>query len=229
MPYHTEIMFFEILKLNYYLTGNESLKLNILEEAFYALQDVINIKEELTINNIFEEELEKLLENFSNSFVIEDDEIIISEDIELVYDEIIMKIPTLKEIDYAIQEYVQNVIVYKSLQIPVPIEETKELFEINLRIMQLYIMLGENEFKNKNIFSIISQIKVFTDMLKNKLNEIDNTMLYKIKMCCAHYNGRYLLDEEDYFTNSNWNIALFSNNRNQIYSLSYDKLQYLSE
>jgi len=48
-------------------------------------------------------------------------------------------------------------------------------------------------------------------------------MQNKLKMCCAHFNSLYLLDEDDDFINSNWNIILFS--KRQINALSYAEIE----
>ena len=152
-----------------------------------------------------------------------------NENIELVFDEILETYPILTEIDCALEEYVQNIIIYKSLNLTIPLKETSYIFQMNQKIMQLYIALAEADYYNKNTFSIITQIKVYLDKLKNEINEADNKMLNKIKMCCAYFNSLYLTDEEEYFANSSWSIALFSNNEKQLLSLSYDKIQYLCD
>lgn len=229
MPYHTEILFFEIFKLYYSVTNTNSLKMETLEEAFYSLQDIINSKEELAINNIFEEELQNLFETLPEAFTFEDDEIIINEDIELVFDQILMKFPTLKPIDFSIQEYIQNIIMYDSLNLPIPLQDTQELFNINRRIIQIYLSIAEHDFKDLPFLNIIKYLNDTTNTFKEKLNELDNTMLNKIKMCCAYYNSLYLQDEETFFTNANWYIILFSNNAEQLQCLGYDKLEYMTE
>ena len=64
MPYHTEIMILEILDLYNRTTEEDSINLELLEQAFYSAQDLINAREELEINNSFDEELDNLLDLF---------------------------------------------------------------------------------------------------------------------------------------------------------------------
>ena len=49
MPYHTEILFFEIFKLYYTITDESAINLKLLEETFYEFQDIINNKEDISI------------------------------------------------------------------------------------------------------------------------------------------------------------------------------------
>jgi len=229
MSYHTEIMLFEILYLNYNITKSFSINKDLLEEAFYNLQDIINNNEDLAINNIFDQELDNFIEQLPDYISVEEDEVIINDDLDIIFDELIQIYPTLTEIDYDIQEYVHNLIIYNSLNLPIPLTETKELFDLNRKIIQLYLIIAEQDFNNKNNLISILYLKNLINQFKDILNKLDDTMLNKIKMCCAYYNNEYLEDEKEYFINSDWSIILFSNKTNQIKSLSYNKLEYMCE
>lgn len=226
MTYHTEFMIVAILNIYESMTEESSINLETLERAFYTFQDILNSKEHLETAFVFEEELENLVENIPG-FSLEADELVI-DDITIIYDELLLKYPITTEIDGYLDEYVQNLAIYQDLELPIPLEDTKEFFELNERILKLYIGASMNEFEGKDNRALLLTIKLLKNELEEKVDNADEVMINKIKMCLAYHNGMILSENEEHFTNSAWKVILFGN-RNQLKQLSYDKLEFLCE
>ena len=226
MTYHTEFMIVAILNIYESITEESSITLETLERAFYTFQDILNSKEHLQTTFVFEEELENLIETIPG-FSIEADELVI-DDITIIYDELLLKYPTITEIDGYLDEYVQNLAIYQDLELPIPIDDTKEFFELNNNILRLYIKVAMNEFSGKDNRALLLTIKLLKSKLEEKVDNIDEVMLNKIKMCLAYHNGMILNENDEHFTNTAWKVILFGN-RNQLRQLSYDKLEFLCE
>jgi len=145
MPYHTEIMLLEIFDLYNRITNKESINLEILERTFYSFQDLINTREELEVNNNFDEEFENLLDKLSDYFTLDDEELIYNEDIDIIYDQLLLEFECedneLTYLDNYLGDYLENIIIYKDLELPIPINETKDIFSINQNIVSLYNFL----------------------------------------------------------------------------------------
>ena len=226
MTYHTEFMIVAILNIYESMTEESSINLETLERAFYTFQDILNSKEHLETAFVFEEELENLVETIPG-FSLEADELVI-DDITIIYDELLLKYPITTEIDGYLDEYVQNLAIYQDLELPIPLEDTKEFFALNERILKLYIGASMNEFEGKDNRALLLTIKLLKNELEEKVDNADEVMINKIKICLAYHNGMILSENEEHFTNSAWKVILFGN-RNQLKQLSYDKLEFLCE
>lgn len=222
MPYHTQNLFKEILRLYSLILDRNEISLKMLEEAFYAFVYVINIKEELNISLDFETELNKLLEydNFSA-----DQEYLYFEDIfeDLNYES------EDTPIDYYLDEYVYNIQIIHRLHLNNSYESTIELFNINLEIIRLFLELGQIEYLNGDNKNTLTLLKEKLRDLKTAMMEIDDKTLAELKIVFAYKNYQHLLDHDDDYINYNWNIALFSDNESQIVALTYDRLEYLCD
>jgi len=222
MKYHVECLLFELIKLYQESTKEDTISLDRLRNAFYALQDLINKRDEVTETWVFEDALEALQDCCSESIRVTDDELIIQEDLEILYDEILLSIEKLSAIDASMDTYAANIKIYQELQIPIPLTETSIYFEINLQIMQIYLMLANYELKGKENKILRLQLHFLLTSLQDIMEKTDRDKLNKLKVACAYYNGLYLSDENAPHLKS-WNIALFGNNL-QLKSLGYKKL-----
>lgn len=230
MKVHSDIIIYQLLKLNFYLTDSTSINIGILKNAFYEILDIIEINDSLKLSYNFENELEKFLELYQEFITIDDDTITLDITISdfLSY---ILKAHNnkLSEKDYKISDYVLNPKICLTLGLSIPFDVSKEYVYLNSLIIQRYLKLGEKEFHNlplskEDFENLTLAIKKLYDLF----NDIDNSDLTKLKICINCFNEQFLSSKNERFINSPWNTILFSYNPQRFQSLRYDLVEYLT-
>ena len=217
MEYHSVYLIFELLYLKYQATGDSSIKIEYLREAFYELEfninETNNCKQELE----FESEIEEVLEDFSCIFETCDDEIsFVDEDPDDLYEAIpdfLDKEPTA--IDLNMKDFIHNDTIYQALRLTPPLKEMQSIFEINKTILFLYELIAKLEIEGKDTTPARKLISFHKACLKDFFKNSNTATFLKIKLCLVHYNDKYLTNEAK---------ALLSNSKYAKRVLSYDKL-----
>ena len=228
MEYHSVYMIFELLFLKYQIAEDSSVKINDLRNAFYELEfnvnDINGTKQRLD----FDSELERILEDFSCIFEICDDEISFKdEDPNALYEaipEFLEEEPTA--IDRCMTDFIASDNIYFALKLEPPLHETQSIFETNKTIIFLYELIAKLESVGKDSTPARKIISFHKSCLKEYFGSIDDTTYLKIKICLAHYNYKFLTNEAKPNINSNWYLALLSNNKHRKHVISYDKIFY---
>ena len=224
---HSELMFYEIIKLYSSYTGEEQLDYEKLESAFYSLEELASNFFQISVEYVFEEELEKLEEQYGFLFNIDNEGVGFSiEDSELVRSEIydhLNEEDTKFDVDLDI--IIQNMSIYHDLGIPAPRQDYQEIFDCNATIIRNYAVLAEQESRTGKI-SLVSFffLKSLVDYFMQSYGKLKYEDFPKLKVVFAYYNDLYLLDGDSDVINASWYVALFSENENQLKSLFYDRL-----
>lgn len=228
--FHSICMIFELLYLKEQITDDSTICLEDLEDAFYDLQDLLNTKLDTNSCLTFEDAIEELIEDYDYLFNLTEDEISFDEeqDSDDIYEDICEILGEKMSIyDEDIQEYIQNIIIYDALKLPIPLEDTKDLFTLNKSITIAFYILASQEAKGENTDLIIDLIKRLEKKLKAKIKNADNKTLTKLKMCFAHYNNMYLSDSITPNINASWHILLLNTEKEINESLFYERLEHL--
>lgn len=229
MKVHSDIIIFEILKIYFEYTNETEIDIKILEKAFYILVEIINEKNNLDLKLDFKAELEKFLDKFEDYIAENKNSLSLTCELKELFNVLIDSHDRLSTIDYDCQSYVFDKRLYNVLDIKLPYEEGEDFFKLNCEIIKAYLKLGENEFHSYFDGLAIERLKNIIEELYEKLNEADNSTLIKIKMCYNTFNDALLPNTDEKHINSAWHTILFSYSAKQLYSLSYDRLEYLVE
>ena len=226
---HSEFMLFEIIKLYQNITGEDSIDYHKLEKAFYSLEEIASNFLGVSLSYAFDEELEKLEDKYSELFYVDHGQIGLADvDCELIRDEMILQLAGEDfTLDYCLEDVIQNICIYRDLEINVPIKEYEELFNMNATLMQNYLVLAFQEIQSGHVSKYsLALVKEFANTLYQAFIDLKHEDIPKIKVILAHYNDLYLLDEDSDVVNTNWYIALFSQNQNQIKTLTYNRISH---
>ena len=136
---------------------------------------------------------------------------------------------SLTLIDYECQDYIFDRRIYDALNIRIPIEEMEKYFDLNKKIIKTYLRLGENEKNGIYDELDVNHLRLLLETLNEILNESDNSTLTKLKMCYNYYNDSLLPNTIDENINPTWNTILFSLNPQELYTLSYNRLEFLAK
>jgi len=229
MKVHSDIIIFEILKIYFEYTNEIEIDIKILEKAFYILVEIINEKNNLDLKLDFKLELEKFLDKFEDYIAENKNSLSLTCELKELFNVVIDSHDRLSPIDYDCQSYVYDKRLYNILDIKLPYQEVEEFFKLNREIIRAYLKLGENEFHSYFDGLAIERLRNIIEELYEKLNEADNSTLIKIKMCYNNFNDALLPNIDEKHINSTWHTILFSYSAKQLYSLSYDRLEYLVE
>lgn len=229
MKVHSDIIILEILHLYFEATDEEEIDLENLKKSFYILINIINSKNDLNIKFNFQKELTKFLDNFSDYIEKREDKLVLLSEFKELFNAIIDSHDRLTLADYDCQSYVFNERIYGILNLSVPIEELEEYFNLNGEIIRAYLKLAENEYYSYYDKLAIEHLKDLIDSFNEKLNEADNSTLIKLKICYHHLNNSLLPNTEEKHINSVWNTILFSYNPKRLYSIAYNRLEFLVE
>ena len=227
---HSEFLFFQIIKLYKETTGEDKLQLDKLERAFYSLEEIISNYLGISLEYVFYEELDNLLDKYDNLFIMDDDGIsFIDIDPYIIEEEIMINLSDNDfKYDCRLADYVQNIIIYHDLEIPVPIKDYQDIFDLNASIIQNYLTIAYQEINTGNIskysLAILKSLVLYFNEMYNDLKYDD---IARIKVVLAHYNDLFLLDGDSDVINMDWYIVLFSKENNQKHALFYNKLFYL--
>ena len=127
--------------------------------------------------------------------------------------------------DQYLPDFIHNICLYKDLDITPPIEEFQNILDICFSIMQDYQLLALQEVNKGTVHKrLLDIIKALVDQYKEYYANYQYEDIDKIKAVLAHFNDLYLLDDEHDFINSSWYIILFSRDKKQLYSLTYERL-----
>jgi hypothetical protein len=226
MEYHSVYLVFELLYLKYQATGDSSIKIEYLRDAFYQLEFYVNEKNNCNQSLLFSHELQKIIEDFSCIFETFDDEIsFVDEDPDALYEAIpnfLDEEPTA--IDLNMKDFIHNDTIYQALRLTPPLKEMQSIFEINKTILFLYELIAKLEIEGKDTTPARKLISFHKACLKDFFKNINNATFLKIKLCLAHYNDKYLTNEAKPNINASWYLALLSNSKYAKRVLSYDKL-----
>lgn len=233
MKFHLEIIIFELMELYYSVSGKEEVPINLLEEAFYELQDLANSKDDPVNEYTFEEAILYIEEYYSDIFEVSDDFIsFLSDDkeidIEIIFEQILLKMDmlkkTLNEVDYNLNEYKYNIIIFYALNIKIPLDKTIEYFNLNQSIVSIHLILAKHESKGLDTSKLRLLLKCYNDLLAKKFFNMDDQTLADFKICIAHYNGMFLSFEDKPNICSNWYIVLINKKAYPLGILHYDKI-----
>ncbi|MDE5539362.1 MAG: hypothetical protein K2J20_02625 [Bacilli bacterium] len=227
MKFHAEILIFELLKLSKDVTDNNHLPLGELEEAFYSAQDIINSEAECSCCYVFSDELTKLLEKYSEYFEFKDNNLHLTYDVESTFNMFLGELNTLTETDFYIPRYIQNVVVYHSLKLPMPHSDIKPYFQANEELLQTYKEIAQKEFSGLPFDSEIAQIKKIMTFLDESLAQEDETLYTKLKVCLEYLNYNFSVPMNDIFANTAWNIILFDPPKPLQQQLQYKQIEVL--
>lgn len=217
---HSEAMFFEIMCLYAIFTDYVELELDLLKDAFYELQDLINdnIK---TIDYDFEEELDNLVTKYGSVFKLTEDTLIIQSDIDEAYVLLDQKIDGgFTEYDDYISMLVQNIKIYHSLDIQDPTNQYIPFWQLNSFIVANHFLLAQKEnmgakIEKKDLCLLSVCERQFQDMISDISGKDD--ML--IRASLEFQNEKYSLDPD-------WYVALFAREPLKSKALNHSLVSY---
>ena len=217
---HSEAMFFEIMCLYAIFTDYVELELDLLKDAFYELQDLINdnIK---TIDYDFEEELDNLVTKYGSVFKLTEDTLIIQSDIDEAYVLLDQKIDGgFTEYDDYISMLVQNIKIYHSLDIQDPTNQYIPFWQLNSFIVANHFLLAQKEnmgakIEKKDLCLLSVCERQFQDMI----SEISGKDDMLIRASLEFQNEKYSLDPD-------WYVALFAREPLKSKALNHSLVTY---
>ncbi len=225
MQLHGIIVLFEIINLYVTINDTDILDISNLEQAYDILTTKMEDNEQSKLDYNFNDALDILLDNYSDYFYLENDELHIIENLNDLY-EILINDIALTVDDDLLQELIIDTRIFKVLDMDIPLEEYHNIFKLNNEIINTYNIISKDETNNiTNILNIL-YLKKLINKLNNKLCNLEYLEIIKIKMCIAHYNS--VLNDDSYeFDNLGWHIALFSNDNNLKSILNHEKIAYI--
>lgn len=229
MEIYSDIIIFELLKLNFYLSDSDYLNIKTLENAFYEILDIIEIKKNITVNFNFNKELEKFLDTYEDFVTSNGEEIKLTLDLDSLYEQILKEHHhKLSSINYDISDYCLKPKICLTLGVSIPFQNSVEYIALNSSILRKYLRLGEKELQNtpstdEDITSLNNSINDLKEIIKNA----DEVTLTKLRICFNCFNEQFLSSKNERFINSPWNTILFSYNYKRFCSLRYDRAEYL--
>lgn len=217
---HSEAMFFEIMCLYAIFTDYVELELDLLKDAFYELQDLINdnIK---TIDYDFEEELDNLVNKYGSVFELTEDTLIIQSDIDEAYVLLDQKIDGgFTEYDDYISMLVQNIKIYHSLDIQDPTNQYIPFWQLNSFIVANHFLLAQKEnmgakIEKKDLCLLSVCERQFQDMI----SEISGKDDMLIRASLDFQNEKHSLDPD-------WYVALFAREPLKSKALNHSLVSY---
>ena len=217
---HSEAMFFEIMCLYAIFTDYVELELDLLKDAFYELQDLINdnIK---TIDYDFEEELDNLVTKYGSVFKLTEDTLIIQSDIDEAYVLLDQKIDGgFTEYDDYISMLVQNIKIYHSLDIQDPTNQYIPFWQLNSFIVANHFLLAQKEnmgvkIEKKDLCLLSVCERQFQDMI----SEISGKDDMLIRASLEFQNEKHSLDPD-------WYVALFAREPLKSKALNHSLVSY---
>ena len=217
---HSEAMFFEIMCLYAIFTDYVELELDLLKDAFYELQDLINdnIK---TIDYDFEEELDNLVTKYGSVFKFTEDMLIIQSDIDEAYVVLDQKIDGgFTEYDDYISMLVQNIKIYHSLDIQDPTNQYIPFWQLNSFIVANHFLLAQKEnmgvkIEKKDLCLLSVCERQFQDMI----SEISGKDDMLIRASLEFQNEKHSLDPD-------WYVALFAREPLKSKALNHSLVSY---
>ena len=226
---HSEFLFYDIMRMNYLVTGYDYIELDKLEKAFYSLSNIARKRLNIKVQYSFEEELDKLQEKYGDLFSFDEDLLSFKGLDEIELDDIedaICSNYDSKDLAYDayLPTYIENVAIYRDLDFKVPLKEYNHIFQLSALIIDQYLKIAKDESLGININKRISAISIMLEQFHLLSSELDINDIYKLKVLLAYFNEIYLKEEDYDFANIYWNIILFSKDQNQFQSLYYHRV-----
>lgn len=217
---HSEAMFFEIMCLYAIFTDYVELELDLLKDAFYELQDLINdnIK---TIDYDFEEELDNLVTKYGSVFELTEDTLIIQSDIDEAYVLLDQKIDGgFTEYDDYISMLVQNIKIYHSLDIQDPTNQYIPFWQLNSFIVANHFLLAQKENMGAKIEKKdLCLLSVCERQFRDMISEISGKDDMLIRASLEFQNEKHSLDPD-------WYVALFAREPLKSKALNHSLVSY---
>ena len=217
---HSEAMFFEIMCLYAIFTDYVELELDLLKDAFYELQDLINdnIK---TIDYDFEEELDNVVTKYGSVFKLTEDTLIIQSDIDEAYVLLDQKIDGgFTEYDDYISMLVQNIKIYHSLDIQDPTNQYIPFWQLNSFIVANHFLLAQKENMGAKIDKKdLCLLSVCERQFQDMISEISGKDDMLIRASLEFQNEKYSLDPD-------WYVALFAREPLKSKALNHSLVSY---
>lgn len=225
---HSEIMFLELIQLYLEMSQDNTLELEKLERAFYTLEELLGNHLGISVEYVFDEELEKFDTLCEGIISLDEHTMYFDEDNS---SELLEEIVTSSfcddyyDFDSEVADIVHNIYVYHDLEIEPNLSDYQDILNASLTIYKDYqILADQTVFNGKTNSYMLLFIQSLVSQFESMYAELEYDDVAKLKVVLAYLNGLYLLDGDDDFLNSDWHIILFSNNERQIYSLSYKRL-----
>lgn len=146
------LMIYNLLYLKYLLTNDSTIKKEVLESAFYELQDILNAVSDIPQNLVFDEVLEEIEEDYSHLFDTIGEEVsFANEDVDTIFREIEDSFTEdIRGLDLTIKEFIHNIIIYRTLNLPLPTEEAQPFFTLSKNLSLAYQLLAKEEIEHKD-------------------------------------------------------------------------------
>ena len=224
---NSEYLICYLINLYVYVTNNPIISISNLSKAFNTLKNIIEEDYNTHFNLDFTSSLKNMLENYPEYLTSNNTELELTGDLDELFIELENDLE-LSEIDYSIEDYINNIYVYEDLDLYIPLKETEPIFNINKEITNIYVSIAKSTLKNDNytLFTLIYKLNYLINKLNNITKNLNDTNIYMLRMCFAKYN-LCLSSKSTPFINKGWNIALFPENQDQITKLNYERLEYL--
>lgn len=229
MHLHSDIAILELLKIYFYGTNNDTINIENLKSSFEILLFIVNEENKIHINYDFDHELEDFLEKYADYIKREQDNLFLTGEITDLDIAVTDSHEKFTLLDYDIQDIVFDSRIYNALRIPQPISETKDYFDLNREIIQMYLALGKNESQNYFDSAIITRLKRVINDLNELLNNADYATITKLKILTRYYGECALTGDDEPYCNATWYIILFLSNPNKLYTLSYERIEFIVE
>ena len=121
---HPEYLIFNLIDLYINITNENIIDLDNLKDAFNILEAIINKNEDIKTNFDFDLEINNLSEKYPEYISLNDFELEITCDLDELFEELSNDLE-ISELDDCIMEYIHNINIYNSLNLKIPLKETK--------------------------------------------------------------------------------------------------------
>lgn len=228
MYYHGELMIYYLLYLYVKMTNQNEIELETLEAAFYELEMSVNESNNCKQSLDFESVLETILTKYSHLFDSFGSTLSFAYD---KYDEIerilLESIEGLTLIDTNMESCIYEPNIYYALELPLPTEELKDLFNICATLPYFFKLLAHQELNNKPQNVTIKALTNLIKYIKERVLKCDNCESVKIDQCLSYYDSKFLSSKTIPNINSSWYILLLSKSKKAQNVLNYDIISTL--
>ena len=199
---HFEYIIYHIIE-TYYKFCDYYIEIDILENAFDTFIKNYNYYENTKYNFDFN----KCLKDFIKTYNIEVQNYQLIVNVEELFVSIYENV-YCSEKDKLIPDYTNDITMYEALEIPIPLEETKEYFDLNKEIVEIYNNINKLAQRDINIPALTSRLNEKIKTLEAKFNEVTYEDQLNIYLSIAKYNEN-LKKADNIFENCDWYQTLF--------------------
>lgn len=226
MAFHSDILIFELLKLYTIITGANHLKYDSLEASFYEAITCLKKKEDCSKTPDFRKELTRLLENYSDYFEFDNGELYLTCDIDETFN-MFLETHEFTETDFYLPRIIREISVYRSLNLPIPIRDVRSFFDANASLINAYKSIAEKSLANIPFKKELAEIKSRKEFLDNALEDENEEVFLKLKVCLDYLNFQLSSDSNEPFKDTSWNIILFESKQRIEQQLQYEHVDVL--